>query len=200
MNTQGKQLLASIKSTRNFLGDLSQLLMTADGLMGENSWESIWGSSALGELSYTVSSGHLWMPREATRPYRNKGNYPNVIAMVAVLLDDYQLDYKLLEPVVSASYFVFPKETAEEKIRLDFSQCRWFGWSKVPTNGTPATIDDSDPRWKPTYVWKYMQVFGQPLVEVTNETVLKEKVIDPLLRLIKENKQINAGEVTRLES
>ena len=189
MNTKGKELLASIKSMRDFLGDLSQLLMTADGIMGENSWEPAWGtSSCVGELSYTVSSGHLWMPREAVRPYKNKEDYPNVIAMVAVLLDDYQRDYKLPEPVVSGSYFVFPEGTPEDKVRLDFWQCRWFGWSEAPTNGSPAAIDDSDPNWKPTYDWNYMQVFGQPLAEVTNETLLKERVIDPLLKLIGESK------------
>ncbi len=185
MDSKGEELFLSLKSMRNFLGDIGQLLSTADSLMGEKSWENIGGSGCLSEMSYSVNLGHLWMPREAVRTFKNEIDYPNMMAMIAVLLDDYKRDFKLQEPVVSAYYFVFPEKAAAEK--LDFWQAHWFGWCEAPTDGTPIALDDSHTDWEPWCIWKYMEVFGRPLVEVTNETALKEKIVDPLVRLIQEN-------------
>lgn len=184
MNTQGKELLESIKSMRNFLGDISQLLMTADGMMGEKSWEPLWGSGCLAEMSYHVSLGHKWMPREATRPYINYDGYPGIIAVISILLDDYQREYEIQEPAISASYFVLPEEVAKEDMKLEFWQGRCIGWCKVDLDGTPDSIDKYEPDWKTTYGWKHMEVFGWPLVEITAETLLKERIIDPLLQMI----------------
>ena len=181
---QGKELLESIKSLRNFMGDISQLLITADGLMGEESWEPLWGSSCLGDMSYHVSMGHKWMPREAWRPYKNTELYPNVIAIITVFLDDYQREYRLNEPIVSASYFVFSEDKEEGDIKLDFWHTRCFGWCKTPPDGTQDSIDKYKPEWKANYGWNHMEAFGWPLVEITNETSLKDRIIDPLLEMI----------------
>ncbi len=184
MTTQGNELLESIKSVRNFFGDISQLLMTADGIMSEESWEPMWGSSCLGDMSYHVSLGHKWMPREAWRPYKNTETYPNVIVIITVFLDDYQREYKLSEPVVAGSYFVFPQGQTEDTIGLDFWHTRCLGWCTVNFDGTPDSVDTYKPEWKATYGWDHMEVFGWPLVEITKESLLKERIIDPLLQMI----------------
>lgn len=184
MTTQGNDLLESIRSMRNFLGDVSQLLNTTDALMGEKSWEPLWGSSCVGELSYTVSSGHKWMPREAWRPYKNAEAYPNVIAIITAFLDDYQREYKLSEPIVSAAYFVFPEDQKDEATKLGSWHTRCFGWCKTPLDGTIDSIDKYKPEWKTTYGGKHMEVFGWPLVDITKETLLKDRIIDPLLQMI----------------
>lgn len=184
MTDQGKELKKAIRSMRNFFGDVSHLLRTAEGLMGERSWEVNTGSGCLYEMSYSVNAGHLWMPREAVRTFKSD-SYPNVIAMIAVLFDDYKIEeYELEEPIVSGSYFVFPDEMKMEKIKLDFYQSRQFGWCEACADGTPVEMDDSDKYWLEEYGWKYMEVFGRPLVEITNEEALKEKIVDPLLGLI----------------
>lgn len=120
MSSEGTKLLDSIRSMRNFLGDVSQLFMTADGIMSENSWELLWGSGCLAEMSYHVSLGHKWMPREVVRPYINEDNFAGIIAVISVLLDDFQREYKLDEPVIAASYFAFPEEMAKKGLKLDF--------------------------------------------------------------------------------
>jgi len=184
MTEQGRELLKAIKSMRNLFGDVSHLLRTAEALMGERSWEVNTGSGCLYDMSYSVNAGHLWMPREAVRTFKSD-SYPEMIAMIAVLLDDYKIEeYELEEPVVSGSYFVFPKKMEMDKVKLDFYQSRQFGWCEAGVDGTPVEMNDSDKYWLKEYGWKYMQVFGRPLVEVTNEEALKEKIIDPLLSLI----------------
>jgi len=185
MGAQGEELLVSIKSMRNFLGDISKLLRTADVHMGELSWESLWGSGSLGEMSYSVAAGHLWMPREAARAYRNKESYPDVLAMVAVLLDDFQQEYKLTEPIVSASYFVFPSGISEKKMVLEYWQSRWFGWCSCLPDGTLLYVDENnDDLYEQEFNWNYMGVFGRPLVEISNEKLLKDLLIDPLVKHI----------------
>jgi hypothetical protein len=184
MTQQGKDLLQAIKSMRNFFGDVSHLLRTAEALMGERSWEVNTNSGCLYAMSYSVNTGHLWMPREAVRTFKND-SYPRTIAMIAVLFDDYKIEeYKLEEPVVSGSYFVFPEKMGPGKIKLDFEQSRQFGWNETSTDGIPVEMDDSDKDWYKEYGWKYMQVFGRPLVEISNEETLKAKIIDPLIELI----------------
>jgi hypothetical protein len=192
MSKQGTELLDSIRSMRDFLGDVSQLFVTADGLMSANSWEPLWGSGCLAEMSYHVSLGHKWMPREAVRPYTNKDNFAGIVTVISVLLDDFQREYKLEEPVIAASYFAFPEEKAKEGLKLDFWQGRCFGWCKLAPDGTHGSVDKDKPEWKETYGWKQMEVFGQPLVEITSETLLKEKIIDPLLHMIKAYQEMNS--------
>ena len=184
MNTQGRELLDSMKSMRDFLGDVSQMLTTADGLMSEESWEPLWGSSCLGDMSYHVSMGHKWLPREAWRPYKNTETYPNILATITVFFDDYQREYNLIEPIVSGSYFVFPEGSTDETIKLHFWHMRCFGWFKTPLDGTIESIDKYKPDWKTTYGWNHMEAFGWPLVEITSETILKERITGPLLQMV----------------
>ena len=186
MDTKGKELLGSIKSMRGFLGDISQLFLTVEGIMSEGSWEPMWGSTCLGDMSYHVSLGHKWMPREVARPYKNPDTYPNIVAMISVLLDDFQRDYNLVEPTISASYFVFPEKGDAYEIKIDFWQAQWFGWCEIGPDGQTTEMDDKNPDWKEENRWSYMQVFGRPLIEITNEAMLKERIIDPLLELINE--------------
>lgn len=186
MTQQGKELLQAIKSMRNFFGDVSHLLRTAEALMGEKSWEVNTSSGCLYEMSYSVNAGHLWMPREAVRTFKSD-SYPRTIVMIAVLFDDYKEEYKLEEPVVSGSYFVFPEKMEPEKIKLDFYQSRQFGWCEAAMDGISVEMDDSDKYWYKEYGWKYMLVFGHPLVEISNEEALKVKIINPLIALIERN-------------
>jgi len=181
-NQSGTELLASIKSMRAFLGDVSMLLQTADKLMEAQAWEGLWGANSLFEMSYRVGSGTSWMPREAVRVYRNESRYAQIMAMVSVLLDDDAVDYKLDQPVVSASCYVMQPGKKE----LLYWNCRWFGWWELEADGTVERIgkDDKDAAWKPSWGWDEMHVFGRPLVEITDEAKLKELIIDPLFKLI----------------
>ena len=185
MRGKGEDLLQSIKSMRSFLGDLGQLMMTAESLMGERSWEPAWGQAGcVAEMSSSISAGHLWMPREAARAYKNEQAFPNVFAMIAVLLDDYDREYNLAEPVVSASYFVYPETGDQETPTIPFWYAKWFGWCGTSVDGAPVSQSRQDDGWQDSWKWDYMQVFGHPLVEITNEKMLAERIVDPLLKLM----------------
>jgi hypothetical protein len=187
MTVKGEELLGAIKGVRNFLGDLSQLLVAAESLLGERSWAPIGDDNCLVWLSYSVHQGHQWMPRIALRRYINEPEFPRVLAQISLLLDDHEMDFRIAEPVISGSYFVFPEETAEQKHKLKKSRhACWVGYRSVGLDGKPLTIDEKDPGWDSKWGWKYMQVFGRPLVEVTSQAQLKEMITDPLLHLIRQ--------------
>lgn len=184
MTTKGEELLQALKGTRHFFGDLSLLLVAGDRLMGERSWVPVDESSCLFGLSYSVSQGQQWMPRVAERQYTSQ-EHPRIVAMISLILDDYGEDFTLKEPIVSGSYFVISDEVSEDAIWIHHWNAYWFGWRSGSLNGTPITIDQKDPNWKAKWKWRHMQVFGQPLVEINSQQTLQERIVDPLLNLIR---------------
>ena len=66
---------------------------------------------------------------------------------------------------------------------------RWADWRNTPMDGSPIEVLDTDANWKQDWGWRYMKTFARPLVEVTNETVLKETIITPLLEMIRVHRE-----------
>lgn len=183
MNT-GPELLQSIRGVRNFFADLSGLLRASDALMGERSWEAVGDATCLFWNSASVEKGTYWIPRVAARHYVCPNHTPRTVAIVSLLIDDFEMDYELKEPVVAAAYFVLRDDIPSDQCWMDRWHACWCGYRKVPLDGSPYTVDTSDKLWKPAHRFKHMQVFGRPLVEITNQVLLQEKVIDPLLALV----------------
>ena len=170
----------------DFFSDLGQLLVAGDVLMAEQSWDPA-DPICLKGLSYSHFQGRRWVPRSAFRRYTNKADYPLVVAMISLLLLD-ESDFKLTEPIISGALFVFPEGTASEKVRVEAWNAHWAGWRTTRLDGTPLSVDDSDPYFEKGWGYCRVQFFAIPLVEVENQAALKGRVIDPLLRMINENK------------
>lgn len=181
--TRGEELFAALNGVRNFLNDLGQLLVAGDMLMAAQSWEPTGDATCLQGLSYGVYEGRRWMPRAAYRRYRNAAEYPRILAMISLLLDE-EKHYALKEPLICGLFFLFPEGTREEDVSVDPWNALWPGWRDAPTDGTPIAVDEHDSEWKAKWGWRYMQAFARPLVEVTNQDTLKEKLVDPLLAAI----------------
>jgi hypothetical protein len=185
MINTGQELLQSIKAVRLFFGDLGRLLTAADGLMDERGWEPLGDGSCLFWTSMNIAKGEHWIPRIASRHYRNAENFPRTVTVVTLLLDDSDItDFRLSEPTVSGSFFTFPVEIPEDKVYLDRWNACWFGYCQASLDGTPCTIDKTDSDWQASWRWDYMQVFGRPLVGITSQEVLSELIVVPLLKLV----------------
>ena len=183
----GSNLLESIKGVRKFFGDLGQLLTASDGIMAERGWEPIGDSTCLFWTSMSISKGTHWVPRIAMRNYLCPEHAPKTLAMISLLIDDFEMDFSLTEPAVCASYFVMLDDIPPSECWVERWHACWLGYRDVPLDGTPYTIDTSDEHWKPSHRFKHMQVFGRPLVEITNQDLLNQKIITPLLSLIAAN-------------
>lgn len=105
--------------------------------------------------------------------------------MTSVLLDE-QIA-KLTEPVISGAYFVFAKGPPVEQVSVDPWNASWAGWRNAPLNGEPVAVHDTDPNWRKAWRWRSMRTFARPLVDVTDQTALKDLVISPLLTMIREH-------------
>ncbi len=67
-------------------------------------------------------------------------------------------------------------------------------------DGTPVVLGDTDEEWKEKCGWRYMQTFARPLVEVTNQDAMKEKIVEPLLALIDARVSTPGDAATRKKS
>jgi hypothetical protein len=177
--TKGQELYAALRGVRDFLNDLGQLLVAGDMLMAAHSWEPVGDTTCLQGLSYSLYEGRRWMPRAAYRRYTNT-EYLRVVAMTSVLLDEKD-DYSLTEPLVCGLFFVFPEGTPPRDVSVEPWNALWPGWRGALPDGSQVVIDETDPYWKNKWGWRYMKAFACPLVEITSQDALKEKIIDPLL-------------------
>ena len=94
----GSELLKSLKGVRQFFADVGQLLLTAEGMMADRSWEPTGDAGCLLRPSASLTKSSQWIPRIASRHYVCPQEFPNVVAILAVLIDDFEDDehYALL--------------------------------------------------------------------------------------------------------
>ena len=193
--TKGEDLFASLNGVRAFLNDLSQLLLASDMLMAARAWEPVGDNSCLNGLSYSVYEGRRWLPRAAFRRYTNAEDYPGMLAMTSLLLDEHD-EYKLTEPLVCGLYFVFPEETPKDEVSVEPWNALWPGWMEAPKDGSPVVLDENYEYWKQKWGFRYAKMFARPLVDVANQDALNEKVIQPLQAMI--DAHVNsAGQVAK---
>ena len=150
--TKGEELLVSLNGVRDFLNDLGQLLVGGDALMAAESWESYAGNGCHQGASASVLEGRRWLPRAVFRRYSNGDEYPTVVALISVLLEEH--DFELTEPLVCGTYFVFPEDTDEDAIDVDGWNALWPGWRAETYDGAPVAMDDSDDGWKEKWGWR----------------------------------------------
>lgn len=181
----GTELIRALKGVRQFFTDVGQLLLAAESMMAEQSWEPVGDSGCVVWTSASIAKSSIWLPRFAARHYVCAQKFPNVVGLIAVLIDDCEIEsVELTEPIVSASFFVLPEETPEGHCWVDRWNAWWFGYGYVAADGTPYSINSDHEDWKDTHRWKSMTMFGWPLVAITNQDILKAKIVDPLIQLM----------------
>jgi hypothetical protein len=105
------------------------------------------------------------------------------MAMIAVLLDDHAREYRLPEPVIIASCFMYPGNIPKDW-STDYAGCHWFGRLSVPSDGSLCHVDTGHRLWRKDLKWTVMEVFGWPLVEIIDADRLHDRVITRLLAML----------------
>jgi len=175
----GPKLLEAIRAIRDFFGDLSQMLITAQTLMAAREWVAKEESTCLFGLSYSLYEGRQWMPRFAARWFTNP-SAPGVVASISILLDSYDDEGSLAEPVVAAGYFVLSDGQAQLR---HWNTC-WYCWRGEAADGRTYAITANDPQWKAGWGWQRHEGFARPLVSVTDQDSLARLIVEPLLALL----------------
>jgi hypothetical protein len=180
VTSTGPELLKAIRAVRDFFGDVSQLLITAQTLLATHGWEAKEEATCLFGLSYSLYEGRKWMPRFAARWFTDPSAAPGVVAYVSVLLDAYDDDGSIDEPVVAAGYFVVGNSQAQLR---HWHTC-WYSWRGQAADGRTYAVTADDPDWKSGWGWQRHEGFARPLVSVTDQDSLALLIVDPLLAML----------------
>lgn len=182
MSEDGKNLMAVLQSLRRFCEQVSLLLGTADGLIGEEGWKSE-TSTLFAGTSYILSWPRFWIPQYFVRFYK-RDDLRHIMAFVAVLLDDAENKTNLEEPLLTAGWFDYG-HGKEVKKQWDYHYARWH--LKMPGRRDDGELQSEDSTTWPNESLPFVRVatLGLPLTSVVDTESLKNKVINPLIREMK---------------
>ena len=189
MTNDGKNILNNVKQMKIIFKDISRLLETVDDLMEKNGWNPAWKTQknlCLLQTSTSLKKPHQWMPSEIFRFYKKNDGYK--LSFVSILLDD-DIDewYTILEPLITAGYIKGKEDLTE---RLDYGWPRIYGYmGKEEHDGKSVSfkeeIEDAKEKDNP-YAFESGEGFGWPLTSIKNTEDIQNKIIIPLIKLLKE--------------
>jgi len=187
MSTDGKVIFAFIQEIRKFCRQISELLGTADKLVGEEGWECCIGNRCSAHHKYSLIDPHGWFLGEAFRFYQHQ-EAPHLLAFIALMLDDHnQKHYFLNEPLIAAGWFDYGKEN-QVVWKKEYWYSRFHGYMENRKDDGTIHVVDPQKYWskeeneKYDYKFRTAHTFAVPLVLVTDTDTLKSKITDPLIR------------------
>lgn len=189
MSEDGKNILNNVKQIKIVLKDIARLLETVDDLMLKEDWNPAWSNTSIAYSSSSIKHPEGWIPSEIFRFYKKK-NDNHRLSFVSVLLDDdREQHYTIIEPLVTAGYFDFGNKEVDNK--WSYSWSRSYGYHDntehdgriVPFIEEIENEDNTN-----SYPFDSGKGFGWPLTSIKNTKDIQSKIIEPLLKLLKENK------------
>ncbi|MHB1909356.1 MAG: hypothetical protein ACYCQJ_10880 [Nitrososphaerales archaeon] len=186
----------AVKQVRSVFSNVSLLLRTCDELMEKKSWhvkdQFVWRDS-----STNITRPERWLPSELHRFYLSKAK-PNILAYVAILLDDDKEGYYTIDrAVVTAGMFDYGSIKVDDD-NWDHSYCQFYAYDwrntdsqlRRPGDYQWGSIIDSGPRseWERDWVdeedkydFESFRYVAIPLSSVNNPAEVESKIILPLL-------------------
>lgn len=183
MTEEGPKIIRVLSQVRRLYAEVALLLQTADKAMAERGWRIAKSDSrALYETSNSIDRPQQWMPWEVYRYYRHD-DHPSTLASLTVLLDDGQSEF--LEPLITGSVIEF------EDAQTASGHAYWAGaffrtLLKKEPDGRAVEVQREllDKGWD--FEFRKARCFAYPLVTVTSEEVLRQKVVGHLLAQLEE--------------
>jgi len=180
----------TIERLRDLYKDVALLLRTSEGLVAieGGGWEPARGNTAVAYSSNSLNSPRKWLTGRAFRFFKNV-DFPNILLFVCVILDE-QNGKEPKQPVVSAGFCDYGEGQDIEGPPLDWWYAWWHLW--MPERKDDGSVNSVRPKeeWPEEHKSDIQSVttLAVPLMEVKSEGDLKEMVIGPILKEIK-NKQ-----------
>jgi hypothetical protein len=182
----GNEMLKAVRQVRNLFVEVSRLLSTADGLMQETGWVPAYGSYAISNFSYAISSPRAWMPYVAWRFYKDQ-SASHLLTSIGVVLEDENDNTSVTQPLLFAlaqDYGQGVDVGPNWDSRYASLHCRRRDFR---VDGTPSAVEDvENVPWKAGLKPKRAVSFGLPLVSITGSTDLRDRVVSPLVRSARE--------------
>jgi hypothetical protein len=180
----GSSILRAISDMREFLGQVSSLIRTAEDSLLAEGWESNTGNRCI-DIKNHISMPNEWMPHEIYRFYTNIEKHGGMVLFLGVLLDLGEKSDLFTEPWVTCGIFQF----ADKQTAQNHKDIEWV-WASLDDKYDPdGTFSRSniDPEEQEEYGGLIYQSFmAIPLIDINDANDIKNKIIDPLIKEIKE--------------
>jgi hypothetical protein len=178
MSTIGQEILEGLRETRKFFEQVSLLIITTEGLLGQSGWNNALPSSKSFNITSDFNQPKKWMPRLVSRFYKNE-EVADILVYTGVLLDPEIAWQGFEEPWFTCGLFQF----VPGKLSVDYDSLSWVTEhleAKLEPNGNfyKYLYNKKDPKeWEEGVLRLSMAV---PLVEFKNPDDIKNKAIDRL--------------------
>ena len=191
MTESATNVIVGFRALHKFCENVAELLTKANELMKEGGWERIskWVSAT--EISANLDSPEYWLPH-AFFCFYSHPIHEHLLSFVAVHVDDLWGDppSNIDEPLISAGccdYGVGQK--AIDEWEKDYSVCGSHLWiENRQDNGTLHVTDASEIWDEVPEGGAKISTFAYPLEGIANSEILKEKIVQPLLNMLLQDK------------
>jgi hypothetical protein len=169
----------SIRQVKKIYQEVSNLIKTADDLMGKNKWNPS-GNAVVYESSATYYLPNQWLPSVLTREYRNEKNI-NTVLLMAIMLDHEDIE----EPLIIGTQMSVGDPSDEFPPTSNDDRYFWF-LKKANLDAVEEVVEIDNPQGvyeKETRELGPILTFATPLLEMTNSDQLQAKFVSRLLSL-----------------
>ncbi|MFQ5802325.1 MAG: hypothetical protein ACE5JQ_05435 [Candidatus Methylomirabilales bacterium] len=182
MSHDGKNIIAMMQQLRRLCEQISLLLSTADTLMDDEGWKATGNTPVLHGISYSLQWPRYWIPQDFFRFYKND-NLRHILTFVSVVLDDRENEKNLMEPLLTAGWFDYGPGN-EVGNRWDYPYARWH--LKMPERSDDGKLLSA--AWTGEHFLR-VSTLGVPLTSIADVEGLKSKIIEPLIKGMKETQR-----------
>ena len=197
MSDEGKQILESTRNFRKYLGDIGQLLSTAEEMLNKRGYITANDKTAVAPEAVSIEKPQKWLPQVVFRFLKHKEN-KHILVVISVNIDDLNEPESFAQPIVSAIWFDYGegnevKKGSEQKATKNtwiYKFSRIILRLKNPSlEGKMIDIFPELIKYFEDYGILSSQALAVPLVDIRSEHDIKEKIIKPLIESL--NSRIN---------
>jgi hypothetical protein len=190
MSDAGKNIASGFRELRKFYRETSLLLGTAAGRMKNAGWDTAKPVRVFRPVA-RITASSSWLPYEFCRFFQ-KSEHPSLLPFVVVIVDCAEENLLGDCALVSAGCLAF-----QAGKKPDIAKYRWARWhlhmGKQRKDDGKVCIDDrqemggrEEGDHNPTPGLLSVRTFAYPLGEITDSDTLRDKIVEPLLRVIEQ--------------
>jgi hypothetical protein len=184
-------VVVGFRELRTFCENVGELLTMTNELMTKGGWERISKWVAATEISTNLDSPEYWLPHAFFCFYSDPTS-EHLLAFVAVHVDDLwnERPSVLEEPLICAGYCDYGVgQKAIDEWKKDYAVCGSHLWITNRQDDGTVHVTDASEIWDETPKGSVrVSTFAYPIAVVTDGEALKQKIVQPLLSLLSQNK------------
>ncbi len=175
-NSNGKEILESLRQFKRFYGDCALLLKTGEAAFIEAGWQNATGNTAIADLSKSIEWPDWWPPYYAFRYFKND-HCKSLIAFLSIIFDLPEEPARIIEPLISAGLLDYEEKAVGA---WEYWYATLHAW--MPERQDDGTLNTMDPKREldGSYELSHLKTLAVPLVSISNTQGLKDKVIQPI--------------------